>query len=213
MISPEMKDTRQTYNIWAELYDSNINKTRDLEAKALKEVLGGLVFENCLKIGCGTGKNTAWLVQKAGQVTAVDFSEEMMQKAKEKIIAPNVSFRQSDITKDWDFAEGQYDLITFSLVLEHIDDLEDIFRKAAMCLSPEGSIYIGELPPFRQYSGSKARVETKDGVLIPECFNHHISDFIKAAESSGLRCTNLNEYFDQDDRSTAPRVLILVFKR
>ncbi|WP_229244253.1 bifunctional 2-polyprenyl-6-hydroxyphenol methylase/3-demethylubiquinol 3-O-methyltransferase UbiG [Emticicia sp. CRIBPO] len=213
MIPPEMTDTRQIYNIWAGQYDTNINKTRDLEAEALKEVLEGLVFGNCLEIGCGTGKNTSWLVQKARQVTAVDFSEEMMRKAKEKVTASNVRFIQADITRDWDFAEGQYDLITFSLVLEHMDDLVDIFRKASKCLSPEGNIYVGELHPFRQYSGSKARVETEQGVLIPECFNHHISDFIKAAGCHGLRCTNLNEYFDQDDRNTVPRILTLVFKR
>ena len=48
----------QAYNNWAEQYDSNENKTRDLEAKALREVLADMIFENCLEIGCGTGKNT-----------------------------------------------------------------------------------------------------------------------------------------------------------
>ena len=40
-------------------------------------------LDHCLELGCGTGKNSAWLVTK-GAVTAVDFSEGMLAIAKEK---------------------------------------------------------------------------------------------------------------------------------
>jgi ubiquinone/menaquinone biosynthesis C-methylase UbiE len=77
-------DVKQAYNIWADQYDTNHNKTRDLEAISLRNTLANVQFDNCLEIGCGTGKNTEWLIVKANQVTAVDFSEEMLSKAKEK---------------------------------------------------------------------------------------------------------------------------------
>jgi trans-aconitate methyltransferase len=57
-------DVRKVYNNWAGQYDSDFNKTRDLEAFALKETLNSLIFETCLEIGCGTGKNTEWLLKK-----------------------------------------------------------------------------------------------------------------------------------------------------
>jgi predicted TPR repeat methyltransferase len=75
-------DIKQAYNIWADQYDSNSNKTRDLEAISLRTTLQDFQFNNCLEIGCGTGKNTAYLVTIAKQVTAVDLSEEMLSKAK-----------------------------------------------------------------------------------------------------------------------------------
>lgn len=53
-----MSDVQQAYNSWAQQYDSNENKTRDLEARSLRETLAPLTFEHCLEIGCGTGKNT-----------------------------------------------------------------------------------------------------------------------------------------------------------
>jgi len=71
-------NTRQAYNTWASQYDTNENKTRDVEAKALREILANIPFENCLEIGCGTGKNTEWLIQKAEHITAVDLSDEML---------------------------------------------------------------------------------------------------------------------------------------
>ena len=62
-------NTQEAYNNWASQYDTNINKTRDLEGKALRTVLSGISFESCLEIGCGTGKNTVWFAEKAGQIT------------------------------------------------------------------------------------------------------------------------------------------------
>ena len=129
-------DTRQAYNRWAEQYDTNVNKTRDLEAIALRRTLANKTFNRILEIGCGTGKNTEWLQTISREMVAVDLSEEMLAKAKEKITAASVSFRQADITQDWTFAEGPFDLITFSLVLEHIEDLHPIFDKAAPCFVP-----------------------------------------------------------------------------
>lgn len=46
------------YNKWAEQYDTNENKTRDLEGVSLRKTLANINFEECLEIGCGTGKNT-----------------------------------------------------------------------------------------------------------------------------------------------------------
>jgi len=77
-------NTEQAYNNWASQYDTNINKTRDLEAIALRTMLSTIAFESCLEIGCGTGKNTAWLVEKANQITAVDLSAEMTNKSQGK---------------------------------------------------------------------------------------------------------------------------------
>ena len=212
-------DTRQAYNAWASQYDTNINKTRDLEARSLRENLSRLTFSNCLEIGCGTGKNTEWLVQKAKHITAVDLSEEMLAKAKAKVQAESVQFLQADITRGWDFIPGQsrqvgtYDLVTFSLVLEHINDLDHIFEQAAKSLAPGGHIYIGELHPFKQYTGSKARFETESGVQVVECFNHHISDFVQPALKHGLQVVDIREYFDDDDRNGIPRIIMMLFKK
>jgi hypothetical protein len=60
-----MMETKQAYNLWASQYDTDNNKTRDLEAQALRISLAGIPFNNCLEIGCGTGKNTVWLMEKA----------------------------------------------------------------------------------------------------------------------------------------------------
>jgi ubiquinone/menaquinone biosynthesis C-methylase UbiE len=206
-------NTQQAYNNWASQYDSNENKTRDLEAKALRKTLNNIPFCNCLEIGCGTGKNTEWFSQKAERVTAVDFSNEMLAKAKSKIISDKVEFKQADIRKEWRFTSQLYDLISFSLVLEHIEDLEHVFKEASALLNVDGYIYIGELHPYKQYTGTKARFETGQGLHVLECFNHNISDFINAAKKFQLAVADIDEYFDNDDKTTVPRILTILLKK
>lgn len=203
----------EAYKFWSEQYDTNENKTRDMEAVALREMLAGIAFERCLEIGCGTGKNTVWFAKKADGVTSVDISEEMLAKAKSKIQSDSVTFRQADITTPWNFADGKYDLVSFSLVLEHIQNLDHIFSEAAKVLKNGGHVYVGELHPFKQYSGSKARFETENGTQIVECFNHNISEFIQTAAKYGFSILSLNEYFDNNDQQTLPRILSMIFKK
>lgn len=217
-------DTRQAYNDWAAQYDTNLNRTRDLEARSLHVTLEGLPiggparsgllpFETCLEIGCGTGKNTVWLIGKASHITAVDLSEEMLAKARSKVKTPAVDFVQADITADWTFRNKLYDLVTFSLVLEHIADLGPVFRKVAASLKPGGYVYIGELHPYKQYAGSKARFETPTGTQVVDCFNHHVSDFTELPRQYGLVPVLVNEYFDEEDRSGVPRILTVVLQK
>ena len=76
----------------------------------------------------------------------------------------------------------------------------------------QGRVYISELHPFRQYLGTKATFE-RDGVAQQiRAFIHHISDFLKAAESSGLRLVKLSERWHEADDGKLPRVVIVEFE-
>lgn len=205
-------NVQDAYNQWAEQYDSNENKTRDLEAIALRELLAPLAFEQAIELGCGTGKNTAFLLEKAKHITAIDLSEEMLAKAKAKFKSDHIEFLHSDLLHA-ELKEDHYDLAVFSLVLEHMETLEPVLEHATKALKPGAYLYIGELHPFKQYSGSKARFATSNGEQVVTCFTHHVSDFIKAANNCGLQLIKLKEYFDDNDRSQLPRILSLLFRK
>jgi len=207
------------YDQWADQYDTNQNRTRDLEAQALREMLGVDPLGAVLEIGCGTGKNTVWLAQRAAQMLGVDFSGEMLARARAKSLPAHIAFAQADITQPWDFAPAAaFDFVTFSLVLEHIGDLEFVFGQAAARLRPGGRVYVGELHPFKQYVGSQARFDTAAGerVAVP-VFQHHVSEFWAAAQAAGLVPTTLREYFDANDPAdnipAPPRLLTLLLQK
>lgn len=204
-------NNQQAYNNWSANYDTVENKTRDLEARALRETVSGEDLE-ILEIGCGTGKNTVFLQAKAKHLVGADFSEEMLAKARNKIASETVEFRQMDLRENWNFAENSFDLITCSLVLEHIENLDFVFHQARKVLKKSGRFYIGELHPFKQYQGTKARFDTSTGVFELECFVHHVSDFFEAAKQNNFDLIELGEWFDEDGKTQIPRLLTLVFE-
>jgi ubiquinone/menaquinone biosynthesis C-methylase UbiE len=204
-------DNQQAYNSWSKTYDTVENKTRDLEAKALRQSDFGNELD-VLEIGCGTGKNTEFLQTKAKYLIGADFSAEMLERAREKITAETVEFRQLDLREDWDFAENSFDLITCSLALEHIKDIDFVFGQARKVLRTGGLFYIGELHPFKQYQGTKARFDNGDRVFELECFVHHLSEFFAAAKNNNFELLGLKEWFDDNDITAVPRLLAMMLK-
>ena len=206
-------NVKEAYQEWSEQYDTNENKTRDLEAVALRSVLSSIHFDKVLEFGCGTGKNTVWFEQNAKEILSADFSEAMIAKAAEKINSPKVQFTVADINEPWDFSKEKFDLVSFSLVLEHIQNIEAVFNKINQVTESGAFVYIGELHPFKQYAGSKARYTTPEGEQIVTCYTHNVSDFITAANKYNFSLMDLEEWFDDNDRSQIPRILTLLFKK
>lgn len=205
-------NVQQAYNAWSETYDSVENTTRDIEAKALRKIVSGENLD-ILEIGCGTGKNTEFLQTKAKHLIGADFSSEMLEKAKAKITDENVEFRQLDLREIWDFEENSFDLITCSLALEHIENIDFVFSEARRVLRENGRFYFGELHPFKQYLGTKARFETGSGTFELECFVHHVSEFFEVAVKNNFEIVELKEWFDDDDKSQIPRLLTMIFEK
>jgi ubiquinone/menaquinone biosynthesis C-methylase UbiE len=204
---------KEAYKEWSHQYDTNENKTRDLEAIALRSVLSKLELNKVLEFGCGTGKNTVWFEQNAKEILSADFSEAMIAKAAEKIKSTKVQFTIADINEPWDFTKEKFDLVSFSLILEHIDNIDEIFNKSNKVLQSGGYMYIGEFHPFKQYAGSKARYSTPEGEQLVTCYTHNVSDFIHAANKYGFSLMELEEWFDDNDRTQIPRILTLLFKK
>jgi len=99
------------------------------------------------------------------------------------------------------------------LVLEHIEDLDDIFKKSAQVLKKNGLFYISELHPFKQYSGSKARFDNGKEVQELEVSTHHLSDYLIAAKQHGFELLELKESFDEANNNNIPRLISILFQK
>jgi len=204
---------QKAYNDWSETYDTDENLTRDLDQKVTREALANLYFKSILEIGCGTGKNTAFLAKIGESVHAVDFSQGMIEKAREKVRADNVRFSTMDITQKWNFENQSFDLIVCNLVLEHIEDLSFVFSEASRVLKQKGRFLINELHPFKQYEGKKARFYRDEETIEVQAFGHHISDFLNAAVNNGLTLAKLNEFWHEKDQNKPPRLVSFLFEK
>ena len=201
---------RQDYNEWSSSYDSMLNKTRDLESEVQKSILSHMHFNHIIELGCGTGKNTLRLTGLCKSLIALDFSERMIDFAKLKLPPNRVEFVIRDITREWNLFK-KADLISCSLILEHVKNIDSIFRKANMQLNPDGPLYIGELHPYKQYKRSKARFEKGGEVLEVESFVHHISEYLQAAKNHCFELSEMKEAID--DETKEPRIVAFFFKK
>lgn len=214
-LAPSAKNMKiqDAYDDWSDSYDSDENLTRDLDAQAVRELLADQWFDAILETGSGTGKNTSFLAQIGTKVDALDFSQGMIEKARNKVKSANVRFSLADLTKRWDCREESYDLIVCCLVLEHIEDLSHIFSETARTLKPGGRFLVSELHPFRQYEGRKAGYYRDQQTIEVDAFVHHISDFTNVASASGLKLVKFNEYWHAKDAGKPPRLVSFLFEK
>ena len=203
----------KAYNSWAGSYDISENKTRDLEKISAQNVLSRYEFHNVLELGCGTGKNTEWIAEKAESTIALDFSDEMLAKAKKKINSDKIIFCKADLNRKWNISDHSVDLISCSLTLEHIQNLNFIFMEARDKLKANGLFFICELHPFKQYAGSKARFDVGEKTIELQVFTHHVSDYMDAASKNAFNLRELKEWFDDSDRLEIPRLISFVFEK
>lgn len=206
-------NVEKSYNTWSETYDEDENHTRDLDQTITKETLQNFRVKSILEIGCGTGKNTILLAQVGEKVKALDFSEGMINRAKEKLKLENVNFLVANITNPWPCENESVDLISCNLVLEHIKDLSFIFSEAFRCLTKGGQFFISELHPFRQYQGKKACFQQNDEITEITAFVHNLSDFNNAAKSNSLKLKNIDEHWHESDKNKAPRLISFTFEK
>ena len=204
----ENDDVAAAYDRWSEDYDSVVNATRDLDATVLRRQDLGLPGAGVIEVGCGSGKNTVFLAAHAQSVLGLDFSEGMLQKARERVACGHVRFVRHDLRQRWPAPDASCDVVVADLVLEHVQRLELFFAEAARTLRPGGRLFNCELHPFRQLSGSQARFVQSDtcAVQLVKAYQHDVSHYVNAGLAAGLRLVRVDDWRDEQAPHEAPRL-------
>jgi len=100
--------------------------------------------EEALEIGCGTGAFARQLAERCGNVTAIDFSAEMIRVARERSRRfVNLQFEMADVMT-WDFPKSRFDFVCTIATLHHLDQRE-LLPKIRHALKPRGVLVILDL--------------------------------------------------------------------
>ena len=163
---------KNNYDRWAFKYDRDINPTRDLDKIVTRKSLYNIKFSSVLELGCGTGKNTQWLITRTKELVGIDFSKNMLKIAKKKVRSKRAIFINADLNKQWNIKKGSFDLGTINLVLEHIKELDHIFITLFSKLNNGGKCFVCELHPKKQLAGSRAQFEENGTEVVLDGFQH-----------------------------------------
>ncbi|MFA6808362.1 MAG: methyltransferase domain-containing protein [Eubacteriales bacterium] len=170
--------------VWnAELYDmfgkERLQPTLDL----LNRIPDGN-YLRIIDIGCGTGMSTLPLVQRfnCAKVIGVDYSKEMLQKA--KLISQKVKWVQRDCSKSLDDM-GDFDLVFSNAFLQWLQNQEEFIYNIYKILNQDG-IFALQVPNY-------------DNMPIKKCADRLVRSYgnrLEEVEKKMCHNKSLNEYYD-----------------
>jgi ubiquinone/menaquinone biosynthesis C-methylase UbiE len=203
----EVVPTRTGYDRWAEVYDDEDNPLVLLEERHIGPLVGEVAGLAVADIGCGTGRHALRWAAAGARVTAVDFSEAMLQRARAKPGAEAVTFVHHDLAQPFPLETSAFDRVCCCLVLDHIADLDGFFRELRRLCRPAGCVIISVMHPAMSLRGVQARfIEPRSGRRVsPAGHAHRMSDYFMAAVRAGLSLTHVSEHAADADLATRSR--------
>ena len=191
-----LSGVRDGYDRWARVYDHDANPLPALEEPHVREALGDVRGCAVLDLGCGTGRHTVWLAAAGARVTALDFSEGMLDQARRKAPAAGVRLIVHDLHESLPLDDASFDALVSGLVLEHLRDLDGFFRESHRVLRPGGRAVVSAMHPAMFLRGSRARfTDPESGEIIsPGSLPHRLGEFVMSALNAGFALRGLDEY-------------------
>jgi ubiquinone/menaquinone biosynthesis C-methylase UbiE len=189
-------NVRQGYDRWASVYDHDANPLLVLEEPRVRAALGEPSGLAILDLGCGTGRHALWLAAEGANVTAVDFSEGMLEQAKRKPGADRIRFLAHDLHEPLPLADESFDLVVSGLVLEHLRELGTFFAETRRVLKPGGKAIVSAMHPAMFLRGSQARfTDPASGELIqPGSIAHSLGAMVMSAVRGGFEVLDIGEF-------------------
>jgi len=191
----QSRNVQEGYDQWSHIYDHEGNPLIALEEPVMIEALGSVEGLAILDLGCGTGRHALRLAAGGARVSAVDFSEGMLEVARQGEGAHRVDFRVHDLSEPLPWADATFDGVVSGLVLEHLADLAGFFGEARRVLKPGGRAVISAMHPAMFLLGKQAQFsDPATGVKVrPGSIPHQIGAFILAALGAGFQVEGIRE--------------------
>jgi ubiquinone/menaquinone biosynthesis C-methylase UbiE len=191
-----LSSVRTGYDRWALVYDHDANPLPALEQPHVQHAVGEVRGLEVLDLGCGTGRHAIWLAAAGARVTALDFSEGMLEQARQKPEAAGVTFVAHDFHDPLPFPPGAFDLVVSGLVLEHVRHLDPFFGETRRVLRAGGRAVVSAMHPAMFLRASQARfTDPASGEVVqPGSEPHQLGSFVMASLHAGFTIDTIEEY-------------------
>jgi ubiquinone/menaquinone biosynthesis C-methylase UbiE len=126
------------------------------------------------------------LSQLGHRVIGVDTTEAMLAVAREKVPAADL---RRGVLEALPVDDASVDVLTCALALEHVADVEPVFREFARVMRPGGQAVVSDMHPVWRMTGGVAAFPTEDGsrgIPFVAGFTHQISEYARAFLGAGF---------------------------
>lgn len=144
---------KEAYNNLCESYyvaRKNKNSETDffntnLEMPTTLKLLENVKNKKILDLGCGPGFYTKILNENGAKIKGIDISEESIKIAQKE--NPSIELKVGDITKKLPFKNSEFDIVLSSLVLDHIENWNPVFKEVNRVLKKGGMFIFSTYNP------------------------------------------------------------------
>lgn len=145
-------DDNRFFQKYAEMSRSKYGLKGAGEWSAFQKILPNFEGKEVLDLGCGYGWHCKYAVEQgADHVLGIDLSHKMLETAKQKNSASNITYRCAAI-EDLNFSPETFDIILSSLAFHYIKDFETIIQNISNWLKQGGEfVFSVEHPIFTAY--------------------------------------------------------------
>jgi ubiquinone/menaquinone biosynthesis C-methylase UbiE len=164
----------------------------DIELKKIDGFVN-LKGKRVLEIGCGDGRLSSFLCQKAGSLIAIDIDEKRLEDARPKVKGVDFRFGSGE---SLDFPENIFDLVFLGYSLHHQDSVAAL-SEAQRVLVPLGEIFILEPTVRSEYTKLVSVFEKEEPILLRRAAQA-IASFGEAV--SRQETFVVHHYFDNAER-------------
>lgn len=192
-------DARTGYGEWVETYEDTVEDAMDIALFDRLTTPKWKAATRALDLGCGTGRTGAWL--RDNGVTAldgIDVTPQMLTLAEKR--SAHDRLIEGDVTATG-LPDDTYDLLTASLIDEHLSDLGPLYREAARVATSDATFAMVTFHPhFIMSSGMPTHFTSASGEDIAITTTVHlISDHITAGIDAGWQLAEMREAVIDDD--------------
>lgn len=180
--------TREGYDRWAEVYDSDGNPLVALEEPEFARMMGDVRGLRIADVGTGTGRHALRLARDGARIVALDLSLGMIARAKAKPGADKIKFICADCVSGLPFRDASFDRVGSGLVAEHVENLDAYLAELGRICRRDGFIIVTNLHPAMNLRGVRARFSdpVTGAKVYPQGRDYTISDFVMAAQRTHL---------------------------
>ena len=185
---------------WIDFVRTGKDYTRDgLNNPATFQLIGNVKDLIVLDLACGEGYNTRILASKGAIVTGVDFSEKMIEYAKQLEVRERqgIDYRVSDAANLCEFSDEYFDIVTSFMALQDIRDLNATIFEVSRILKINGRfVFSIPHPCFEKIRIRGKRVNAADVYFekIEYCINWNMERLSKHFKTFSFHRT-LTDYF------------------
>lgn len=198
----------QAYEKMATIYEENNEKDMAYniyyDRPGIIELLGEVKNKHVLDVGCAAGFFSKWAIDQGGIVTAIDYSDAMVEKTK-SLTEGLADVKKADIAEPMPFlCDDYYDVIIASLVLHYVENMACTIHELVKKLKVGGSIVLSVHHPFMDFTYFNCedyfKTEiihdqwTKSGEIIKVSFYRRpLNQILNALSEHGLLIEKVSE--------------------